>query len=110
MDHGFSAASPAANDEARPEDRHDGMPAIEEMKSRGRRPRPRLRLQRRRHRVDLDGCRNPAIREELERASSSPEISPSGTGVKIIGRTRTPIAFRQKRREIQGKAAEHGKA
>jgi hypothetical protein len=37
MDYGFSAAGEAANDEARPEDHHDGMPAIEGLKSLGRR-------------------------------------------------------------------------
>jgi hypothetical protein len=37
MDYGFSAAGEAANDAARPEDRHDGMPALEELKSLGKR-------------------------------------------------------------------------
>ena len=37
MDHDFSAAGEAANGEARPEDCHDGMPAIEQMKTLGAR-------------------------------------------------------------------------
>jgi primase-polymerase (primpol)-like protein len=35
--YGLAAAGEAANDEARPEGRHDGMPAIEEMKTLGAR-------------------------------------------------------------------------
>jgi hypothetical protein len=37
MDRFDHAAGEPASDEARPEDRHDGMPVIEELKSRGRR-------------------------------------------------------------------------
>jgi hypothetical protein len=37
MDRFDHAAGEPASDEARPEDRHDGMPAIEELKSLGRR-------------------------------------------------------------------------
>jgi hypothetical protein len=67
--------------------------------------------------IDIDGCRNPATGEIsdwgqkiIEDINSYTEISPSGTGVKILLRTQGAVPFAKKRRELEGLPAIQGKA
>lgn len=66
--------------------------------------------------VDLDGCREPAsgmiapwASRILDLLSSYAEVSPSGTGVKVIVRGRLPCTGTGRRRRVPGVAAVSGR-
>lgn len=66
--------------------------------------------------VDLDGCRDPVSGEiapwaaqVLERLRSYAEVSPSGTGVKVIVRGNLPCSGTGRRRRVPGIVAVYGR-